>query len=88
MCLAEHPSPVSHPTCCNGERGHLHRDLQHLRKQVLATVAVKEEHLIAALQIRNRVGGVCRTAGAVPPEKARSYIAQIRQQLAQRKDTP
>ena len=32
--------------------------------------------------------GVCRTAGAVPPEKARSYIAQIREQLAQRKDTP
>lgn len=32
--------------------------------------------------------GVCRTAGAVPPEKARAYIAQIRETLAQRKDTP
>lgn len=32
--------------------------------------------------------GVCRTAGAVPPDRARSYIAQIRANLAQRKDTP
>lgn len=32
--------------------------------------------------------GVCCTAGAVPRETALSYIAQIRQTLAQRKDTP
>lgn len=32
--------------------------------------------------------GACHTAGAVPPEKARSYIAQIRATLAQRKDLP
>lgn len=31
--------------------------------------------------------GVCRTAGRVPPEKARGYIAQMRAELARRKET-
>ena len=30
----------------------------------------------------------CEYAGPVDPDRARSYIAQIREQLAQRKDTP